>query len=158
MLLTTYKERLYWHVRKIVGVHEDADDVVQNMWVKVYKNIDKFKGEAGLYTWLYRIATNEAFSLIRKRKRHAGGDESYLEDWSDRLKADPFFDGEAAALVLERIVMTLPEKQKQVFLYKYYESMPYEAISKIMGTSVGGLKAHFHHAKNKIQAALEKQF
>ena len=158
MMLTTYKERLYWHVRKIVGVHEDADDAVQNMWVKVYKNIEKFEGNSGLYTWLYRIATNEALTLIRKRKKHAGSDEAYLADWSDRLKADPHFDGEEAALILEKIVMTLPAKQKQVFLLKYYENMSYKDISEVMGTSVGGLKAQFHHAKNKIQAALEKQF
>ena len=158
MMLATYKERLYWHVRKIVGVHEDADDVVQNMWVKVYNNVDKFEGNAGLYTWLYRIATNEALTLIRKRKKHAGSDEQYLEDWSDRLKADPYFDGEDAALLLERIVMTLPEKQKQVFLLKYYQNLSYNDISEIMGTSVGGLKAQFHHAKNKIQVALEQQF
>ncbi len=158
MLLSKYNERLYWHVRKIVGIHEDADDVIQNMWVKVYKNVDKFKGDSGLYTWLYRIATNESLSLIRKRKKHAGSDEAYLEDWCDHMKADPYFDGEEAALTLERIVMSLPDKQKQVFLYKYYENLSYDEISKIMGTSVGGLKAQFHHAKNKIQLALEKEY
>lgn len=158
MMVSAYKERLYWHVRKIVGVHEDADDVVQNMWVKVYKNIESFKGDSGLYTWLYRIATNEALTLIRKRKKHAGSDDVHLEDWSHHMKADPYFNGEEAALLLERIVMTLPEKQKQVFLYKYYENMSYDQISDIMGTSVGGLKAQFHHAKNKIQAALEAEY
>ncbi len=158
MLLSTYKERLYWHVRKMVGVHEDADDVVQNMWVKVYKNIEKFQGKSGLYTWLYRIATNEALTLIRKRKKHAGSDEAYLEDWSDRLRADPFFDGEEAALILEKIVMGLPTKQKQVFLLKYYENMNYQEIADIVGTSVGGLKAQFHHAKKKIETALKQEY
>ncbi len=158
MLLKTYKERLYWHVRKIVGIHEDADDVVQNMWVKVYNNIEKFNQESSLYTWLYRIATNEALTLIRKRKRQSGHNESYLEEWSLHLKADPYFNGEEAALLLEKVVMALPEKQKQVFLYKYYENMSYDEISNIMGTSVGGLKAQFHHAKNKIQLALERAY
>jgi RNA polymerase sigma-70 factor (ECF subfamily) len=158
MLLAAYSQRLYWHIRKIVGVHEDADDVVQNMWVKVYKNIEGFEGNSGLYTWLYRIATNEALTLIRKRKKLAGSDESYLEDWSDRLQSDPYFDGEEAALILERIVMQLPEKQKQVFLLRYYENMNYADISKVTNVSVGGLKAQFHHARNKIQKALENEY
>ena len=158
MLLATYNERLYWHVRRIVGVHEDADDAIQNTWIKVYKNLDKFQGDSGIYTWLYRIATNEALTLIRKRKKHAGSDEAYLDDWSERLKADPYFDGEEAAIILERLVMDLPEKQKQVFILKYYENKSYDEISNLVGTSVGGLKAQFHHAKNKIQLALEKQY
>ena len=158
MLVSTYKERLYWHVRKIVGVHEDADDVTQNMWVKVYNHIESFNGDSGLYTWLYRIATNEALTLLRKRKKHAGCDEVFMEDWNIQMKADPYFDGEEAALLLEEVVMELPEKQKQVFLYKYYENMSYDQISQIMGTSIGGLKAQFHHAKKKIQVALERNY
>lgn len=154
LLLSAYNERLYWHVRKMLGVHEDADDVVQNTWIKVHRHIATFKGDAKLYTWLYRIATNEALTFLRKQKTRAGGDDAHAQIWSEQVAADPYFDGDEAALLLDKLVMTLPEKQKQVFIYRYYENLSYDDISSIMKSSVGALKAQYHHAKNKIETAL----
>lgn len=138
----------------MLGVHEDANDVVQNTWIKVHRHIETFKGDAMLYTWLYRIATNEALTFLRKEKRRAGGDLAHADAWTDHVIADPFFDGDEAALLLDKLVMTLPEKQKQVFIYRYFENLSYQDISAIMKTSVGALKAQYHHAKNKIESAL----
>lgn len=149
---------MYWTIRKIVGVHEDADDVLQNTWVKVYRNITTFKGESGLYTWMYRVATNEALSLIRKRKRALDRKQNMLEDLSNRLRADPFFDGNEANILFERSIHELPEKQKQVFIMRYYDELSYAEISEITGISTGGLKAQFHHAKNKIEASLKRTY
>lgn len=155
-LLQKYQERLYWHIRRIVTDHEDAHDVVQNTLIKVYRNISKFKGDSKLYTWLYRIATNESITFINKKKKQQAisidESEAHL---SNTLKADPFFDGDAALVKLKAAIAALPEKQQLVFNMRYYDEMTYNDISKVLGTSVGALKASFHHAAKKIEAYLK---
>lgn len=154
-LVQRYQERLYWHIRKIVISHEDADDVLQNTLIKVWKSLPGFRSESGLYTWLYRIATNESLTLIKKNKRRflspAGDQEKNL---SDLLEADPFFDGDEASQKFQRAILKLPEKQRLVFNMKYFDEMKYEEISSILGTSVGALKASYHHAVKKLEISL----
>ncbi len=154
-LVLKYQERLYWHIRKIVITHEDTDDVLQNTLVKVWKSIPGFRSESGLYTWLYRIATNESLTLLKQKKGRIlspwGDKEQRL---SDQLEADPFFDGDEASLKLQKAILKLPEKQRLVFNMKYFDEMKYEEISAILGTSVGALKASYHHAVKKLEINL----
>jgi len=154
LLMSQYRERLYWHVRRMVQIHDDADDVLQNTFIKVYRGISQFEGKSKLYTWLYRIATNEALTHLQSQARHAS---SSLDDTanllSNRLKADEWFDGDAVQAKLILAIAELPDKQKQVFNLRYYDEMPYEEMSQLLTTSVGALKASFHHATKKIEAA-----
>jgi RNA polymerase sigma factor (sigma-70 family) len=151
-LLTDYKERLYWHIRKIVIDHEDADDVLQNTFIKVFENISKFKGNSNIFTWMYRIATNESLSFLGKKARHLGiSNEEWIEKQVENLETDVFFDGDEMQLKLQKIIATLPEKQRLVFNMRYFEEMKYEKMSEILETSVGGLKASYHHAVKKIK-------
>lgn len=155
-LLQKYQERLYWHIRRMVVDHEDAHDVVQNTLIKVYRSIDRFKGDSKLYTWLYRIATNESITFINKRKKRQAIsiDESEIPI-INTLQADPFFNGDEALIKLKAAVMSLPEKQQLVFNMRYYDELSYQDISDVLGTSVGGLKASFHHAVKKIEAYIK---
>ncbi|MDA9773753.1 sigma-70 family RNA polymerase sigma factor [Saprospiraceae bacterium] len=157
-LLTQYQERVYWHIRKIVLIHEDADDAVQNTFVKVFKNIDSFKGDSKLYTWIFRIATNESISLInkRKKKRVESIDSGDGAEVVKALKSDSFFSGDEITTNLMNAVATLPEKQRLVFQMKYFDDMPYKQIAGILGTSEGGLKASYHHATKKVLTQLKK--
>jgi len=151
-LLTDYKERLYWHIRKIVIDHEDADDVLQNTFIKVFENISKFKGNSNIFTWMHRIATNESLSFLGKKARHLGiSNEEWIEKHVENLETDVFFDGDEMQLKLQKIIATLPEKQRLVFNMRYFEEMKYEKMSEILETSVGGLKASYHHAVKKIK-------
>jgi len=151
-LLTDYKERLYWHIRKIVIDHEDADDVLQNTFIKVFENISKFKGNSNIFTWMHRIATNESLSFLGKKARHLGiSNEEWIEKQVENLETDVFFDGDEMQLKLQKIIATLPEKQRLVFNMRYFEEMKYEKMSEILETSVGGLKASYHHAVKKIK-------
>lgn len=151
-LLTDYKERLYWHIRKIVIDHEDADDVLQNTFIKVFENISKFKGNSNIFTWMYRIATNESLSFLGKKARHLGiSNEEWIEKQVENLESDVFFDGDEMQLKLQKIIATLPEKQRLVFNMRYFEEMKYEKMSEILETSLGGLKASYHHAVKKIK-------
>jgi RNA polymerase sigma-70 factor (ECF subfamily) len=157
-LVGQYQERLYWHIRRMVLCHEDADDVLQNTFIKVFKNIDQFKGESKLYSWMYRIATNEALSFMKKRSRIQGVSDAEIGQLMvDQLEADPYFDGEAAQLQLQRALATLPEKQRLVFNMKYFEEMKYDEISEVLETSVGALKASYHLAVKKIEGYLKKK-
>lgn len=151
-LVELYQEKIYWHIRSIVKVHEDANDVMQNTFIKAYRNIGNFKQDSKFYTWLYRIATNESLNFIKKNKNRVtiGMDESL--NVLERLNADPYFDGKQAQIVLIKAIEQLPEKQKLVFNMKYFEEMSYQDISDILNTSVGGLKASYHHAVKKIEA------
>ena len=153
LLMDKYARELYWVIRRIVYDHEDANDVLQNCLVKVYRNIHTFEGRSKLYTWLRRIAHNEAISFFnaRKRRRAASIDdpESYI---GQTLNADPWFDGNEAQMILQKAIATLPDKQRQVFLLRYFEEMPYAEMSDMLGTSQGALKASFHHAVKKIEA------
>lgn len=158
LLLKKYQERLYWHIRRMVVEHEDANDVLQNTCIKVYKGIKKFNGDARLYTWLYRIASNEAITFLKKRKRTKASsihdEENNLEN---QLQADVYFEGDEIQRKLQLAIDTLPEKQKLVFNMRYYDAMSYQAISEVLGTSVGALKASYHHAAKKIETFLTKE-
>ena len=150
-LVSQYKERLYWHIRRMVISHDDADDVLQNTFIKVYKNLHNFNGESQIYTWLYRIATNESLTFIKKRKRTTQiGSEELQESLVANLTSDPYFNGDEAQLTLQKAIDTLPAKQKQVFVMKYFDELQYNEISEILDTSEGALKASYHHAVKKI--------
>jgi len=153
MLVQTYQERLYWHIRQMVESHDDTDEVLQNTFIKIYKGIKNFRGEAKLYTWLYRIATNECLTFLKKKQRHKvvalDNEESGLVN---TLKAENYFEGDQAMLLLRKALETLPEKQKQVFVLRYFDELSYKDISAMLDVSVGGLKASYHHAVKKIEA------
>ena len=152
ILMLKYQERLYWHVRRMVFEHEDANDVIQNTFIKVYRSIQKFEGKSKLYTWLYRIATNEAITFLNKKKRKSTSsidDEDH--NLGNQLKADDYFDGDEIQLRLQKALALLPDKQRIVFNMRYYDDMSYKDISEALGTSVGALKASYHHAVKKIE-------
>ena len=154
-LIDKYKEKVYWQIRRIVHFHEDADDVVQNTFIKVWKNLDGFKRESKLYTWLYRIATNESLTFLKKKKKHQTIEiETDDYDLTAELKADPFFEGDEIQLKLQKAIALLPEKQRVVFNLRYYEEMKYDEMSEVLDTSVGALKASYHHAVKKIEKSL----
>lgn len=151
LLMHKYQERLYWHIRRIVTTHEDADDVIQNVFVKIYRSIDRYRAEAQLYTWMYRVATNESLTLLRKRKADRSVDLDDHEATYMKLKADPYFDGDDVQRKLVAAIDILPDKQKVVFNMRYYDSMSYADISEVLGTSIGALKASYHIAAKKIE-------
>ena len=157
LLMQKYQERLYWQIRRLVIEHEDANDVIQNTLIKVFRSIRSFEGKSQLYTWLYRIATNEALTFLQKKKRKAASslddEESLL---ANQLEADTFFDGDEAQRQLQLALQTLPDKQKVVFNMRYFEEMSYKDISEVLGTSVGALKASYHHAVKKIEQYLKQ--
>ncbi|MDR2423593.1 MAG: RNA polymerase sigma factor [Prevotellaceae bacterium] len=156
LLVRQYQERLYWHIRKIVISHDDADDLVQNTFLKALENFDTFREEAQLYTWLYRIATNEALTLLRKRRNRFFIPMVDVENQlSKTLESDEYFDGNEMQRKLQRAILKLPEKQRIVFNMRYFDEMKYEEISSILGTSVGALKASYHHAAEKIEKYLK---
>ncbi len=156
ILMQKYKERLYWHIRKIVINHDDADDVLQNTFLKIWQNINSFQGKSALFTWLYRIATNEALTHLKKKKKFVqfsiDEDENNYEK---QLTTDPYFDGTEIQMQLQKAINTLPEKQRIIFNLKYFEELKYDEISEILDTSVGALKASYHHAAKKIEAFLK---
>lgn len=156
LLADAYSERLYWHIRRIVIAHEDADDVLQNTLLKVWKNLENFRAESGLFTWLFRIATNESLSLIKDRKKHLHNteDQGFENSLAETLETDPWFDGDEVQLKLQQAILTLPEKQRLVFNLKYFGEMKYEDMSETLQTSVGALKASYHHAVKKIEKHL----
>lgn len=152
MLVSKYQEKLYWHIRRMVEFHDDAHDVIQNTFVKIFKSISRFEGNSQLYTWMYRIATNESITFLNKRKKKSSDSlDNELTNLSNTLKADDYFDGDEAQLVLTQAIYTLPEKQKAVFNLRYYENMSYAEMQEVTGTSEGALKASYHHAVKKIE-------
>jgi len=154
-LLLKYQERMYWHIRKILIDHDDSDDVLQNTMIKVWGSLADFRSESGLYTWLYRIATNEALSFLKQKKRRAFAPWVDVEaKMSESLEADPWFNGDEIQLKLQTAILKLPEKQRIVFNMKYFDQVKYEEMSQILGTSVGALKASYHIAVKKIEAML----
>jgi RNA polymerase sigma factor (sigma-70 family) len=161
LLIKNYKVKLYWHIRRIILDHDNSDDVLQNTFIKVWKGLANFKGESQLYTWLFKIATNEALTFIEKNKKSTLTDslsqnvslENQFSSSNDFNSDD--YSGDAIQLKLEKAIATLPEKQRAVFHLKYYEELKYEEISEIMTTSVGALKANYHHAVKKIELFLE---
>lgn len=156
-LLSTYQKPLYSHIRNIVLNHDDADDVLQNTFVKVFQNLKNFKGESKLFSWMYRIATNEAISFINQKAKKSGiSSETVQTKALENLESDSYFDGNEMQLKLQRAIANLPQKQQLVFKMKYFEELKYEEISEILGTSVGALKASYHHAVKKIESFVKE--
>jgi RNA polymerase sigma-70 factor (ECF subfamily) len=157
-LITLYKERLYWHIRKIVISHDDTDDVLQNTFIKIFKNIDKFNQESKLFSWMYRIATNESITFINKRAKQRNVDISdYQQELASTLTSDDFFTGDEIQLILQKAIATLPQKQQLVFNMKYFDELKYTEMSEILETSVGALKASYFHAVKKIEQYIKKK-
>ena len=151
-IIKKYQEKLYWHVRRMVVDHEDANDVLQNMFIKVWNGLENFREDSQLYTWLYRIATNESLSFLEQQKKRSSVSLSDVESGlSNRLQADKHFDANKLEWKLQVAIQQLPEKQRIVFNLRYYDEMPYEKMSKVLETSEGALKASYHHAVKKIE-------
>lgn len=152
LIVEKFGSKLYWHIRRLVIIHADADDALQNTFINAWKGLGGFRSESSLYTWLYSIATNEALTLIRKREKTSGVSLDDVESIiSFSTEGDSYFDGNEATLKLQNAILKLPEKQRTVFNMKYFDDMSYEEISTALGTSVGALKASYHHAVKKIE-------
>lgn len=152
-LIRTYGEQMYWQIRRMVVSHDDANDLLQNAFIKVWQNLPNFRGDAKLSTWLFKIAVNESINFLNKEKvrtQTIGTTEEGDETRLNNIEADPYFDGDTLKAQLQRAIATLPEKQRVVFNMRYFDEMKYEDISEILGTSVGALKASYHHAVKKI--------
>lgn len=151
LLLTTYSQPVYWQIRKMVVSHDDANDLVQNVFIKVWNNLHNFRGDAKLSTWLFKIAINESINFINKERQrqqiNEDADDSFL---LNNIEADSYFDGDALQEELQKAIARLPEKQRLVFNMRYYDDMKYEEMSDVLGTSVGALKASYHHAVKKV--------
>jgi len=157
LIVEKYKERLYWHIRKIVIIHDDADDVLQNTFIKVWKGLADFREESQLFTWIYRIATNEALThLKQKRTKYLVPIVDVEKGLSNVIDTDSWFNGDELQKKLQKAILTLPEKQRLVFNMKYFDEMKYEEIAEIVGTSVGALKASYHLAVKKIEKYIEE--
>ena len=151
-IIKKYQEKLYWHIRRIVVEHEDANDILQNMFIKVWNSLDNFREDSQLYTWLYRIATNECFTFLEQLKRRSAVSLNDVDSGLvDKIKADQNFDANKLEWKLQLAIQHLPEKQRIVFTLRYYDEMPYEEMSRVLETSEGALKASYHHAAKKIE-------
>lgn len=157
LLVRKYQQKIYWHIRKMVIDHDDADDITQEVFVKIFKNIEKFREDSQLFTWIYRIATNECLNFLQQKKRRfflpLGDVEGEL---MDKLAHSPYVSGDEVQLTLQKALLKLPVKQRLVFNMKYFDDLPYEEIAEITGTSVGALKASYHHAVKKIEDLLKE--
>ena len=158
VIVRTYQERLYWHIRKMVLSHEDANDILQNTFMKAWNGLDGFRGESQISTWLYRIATNETLTFLTNRRMRSQSpiddiDEALLQN----LKADTYFNGNEIQLKLQKAILTLPEKQRLVFNMKYFDDITYDQMEAVLGTSVGALKASYHFAVKKIEKLLSEE-
>lgn len=157
LLFNKYHEKLYFHARKILIIHDDANDVIQDSFIKIYQNINTFKGDSQLYTWLYSIVTNQALNFLKKQKRsYTFSAISYEDNLVNKLYSDEYFDGDEAQFKLQKAILKLPTKQRLVFNMKYYEELKYEEISEILNKSTGALKASYHLAVKKIKKYLEE--
>jgi RNA polymerase sigma-70 factor, ECF subfamily len=155
LVVEKYSSKLYWHIRRLVILHEDADDALQNTFINAWRSMGDFRNESSLYTWLYTIATNEALTLINKRKRNAAISLDDLGSYfANSHEGSTWFDGDEAQIKLQNAILQLPEKQRIVFNLKYFDEMPYEEMSKVLKTSEGALKASYHHAVKKIEKSL----
>jgi RNA polymerase sigma-70 factor, ECF subfamily len=152
LIVERYSQKLYWHIRRLVILHDDADDALQNTFLNAWRNIKSFRSESSVYTWLYSIATNEALAIINKRNKNAA---LSLDEpgryYAEFKEGSTWFDGDEAQIILQKAILTLPEKQRIVFNLKYFDEMPYEEMSYVLNTSVGALKASYHHAVKKIE-------
>lgn len=156
LMVRKYQQRVYWHVKRLVIDHDDTNDIVQEIFIKAWGGLDQFRADSGLFTWLYRIATNESLSFLRKKQRRI------FLPWQDvepslaaSLQADPYFKGDDIQKKLQLAILTLPDKQRVVFNMRYFDELKYEEMSKILETSEGALKASYHHAVKKIEKYLE---
>ena len=157
LIVKKYQEKVYWQVRKIIIDHDDTDDVLQNTFIKVWNGLENFREASGLFTWLYRIATNEALTFLKqKKRRYFLPLVDVQKQLADTLETDEYFNGDEVQLKLQKAILTLPEKQRLVFNMKYFDDMKYEEMSEILKTSVGALKASYHHAVRKIEKYLTK--
>ena len=154
-VVSIYSEPIYWQIRRIVLSHDDANDLLQNTFIKAWTNLDAFRGDSKISTWLYRIAINESLNFVQKQKNHFSLDED--SSVVDFLMSDEFFDGDELQAQLQEVIARLPEKQRLVFQMKYFRDMKYEEISEILGTSVGALKATYHHAVKKIAEFFQEE-
>lgn len=155
LLIQKYQQKIYWHIRRLVINHEDADDLVQETFVKVWKNLHNFRSDSQLYTWIYRIATNESITFLNKKKnKHSIPLDELNTELAESLASSSYFNGDRIQRKLQEAVLTLPEKQRIIFNMKYFDDMKYEEISEVLGTSVGALKASFHIAVKKIETIL----
>jgi RNA polymerase sigma factor (sigma-70 family) len=151
-IIRKYQEKLYWHIRRMVVEHEDANDVLQNVFIRVWNGLGNFREDAQLYTWLYRIATNESLSFLEQQKKRSAVPFGDVEEGlSNKIKADKHFDANKLEWKLQLAIQQLPEKQRAVFTLRYYDEMPYEEMSRVLETSEGALKASYHHAVKKIE-------
>lgn len=155
-LVNLYKERLYWQIRNIVKNHDDADDVLQNTFIKVFRNISKFKGESKLFSWLYRIATNEAISFLNSRAQKMQVSNEELQDkLLANLESDVYFEGTEIQLKLQKAIAILPEKQRQVFNMRYFQELKYQEMAEILQVTESSLKSNYHHAMKKVESFLK---
>lgn len=155
-LLAKYQQRLYWHIRRMVVDHDDTDDILQNVFIKIWRSLADFKEQSALYTWLYRIATNETLTWIEQKKKRAGVSLSGSEEYfAGKVAMQDGFDDRKIEWKLQQAVQQLPEKQRIVFSLRYYDEMPYEQMAEVLDTSVGALKASYHHAVKKVEAMLK---
>jgi RNA polymerase sigma factor (sigma-70 family) len=151
-IVKKYQEKLYWHIRRMVVEHEDANDVLQNVFIRVWNGLENFREDSQLYTWLYRIATNECLTFLEQQKKKSAISLSEVESGlSNKIKADKDFDANKLEWKLQLAIQQLPEKQRIVFTLRYYDEMPYEEMSRVLDTSEGALKASYHHAAKKIE-------
>lgn len=151
-IIRKYQEKLYWHIRRMVVEHEDANDVLQNVFIRVWNGLENFREDSQLYTWLYRIATNECLSYLEQQKRKSSASLDEMESGlSNKVVADKYFDPNKLEWKLQLAIQQLPEKQRVVFTLRYYDEMPYEEMSRVLDTSEGALKASYHHAVKKIE-------
>lgn len=152
LLVKKYQQKIYWHIRKMVIDHDDTDDLVQEVFVKVWKNLPDFRADSQLYTWIYRIATNECLNFLRKKKnRYFLPINDVAQELVQKMDSNPLMDGDEIQLRLQKALLKLPDKQRLVFNMKYFDDMKYEEIAEITGTSVGSLKASYHHAIKKLE-------
>jgi RNA polymerase sigma-70 factor (ECF subfamily) len=152
LIVRKYQEKLYWHIRKIVIKHDDANDILQNTFIKAWKGLDRFREDSKLYTWLYRIATNESLTFLKQQKiKYLLPLVDYENHLSETLESDVYFNGDEIQLKLQKAILSLPEKQRIVFNLKYFDEMKYDDMSEVLKTSVGALKASYHHAVKKIE-------
>ncbi len=158
LIVQSYKVRMYWHIRRMVESHEDTDDILQTTFVKIWTYLPNFRGDSQLYTWIYRIATNEAITFLNKKKISESFSLDLVKNAQDKFKADEYFNGDAIQATLRNEILKLPPKQRAVFTLRYFQEMKYEEIAKILNTSEGALKASYHHAYMKIKNNLEDCF
>lgn len=151
LIIKKYQERLYWPIRRMVINHEDANDILQNVFIKVWKSLENFREDSSLYTWLYRISINETLTFLKKQQAKSAQSIDVENGLSDQLKNEPYFDARKLEWKLAQAIQSLPDKQRTVFNLRYYEEMPYAEMSEILETSEGALKASYHHAAKKIE-------